>query len=553
MLRAGIAVFIIAVVLSTIFLINNKTKPIPEIHSITPPVGAPGDVVVIQGKNFGAVRDMSYVEIAGAKLTASSYISWTDSCIRIVLPATVQDGLVVVGIKDYRSKPALFANEVDIPVPVPVVQQVSKPVITYLSSEKVSVGELLSIQGNNFGDEKGQSKVLFTIDYTNLESVDIKNINMLTEFMIAANETDYDYVSWTNTEIKVHVPDGASSGVVIVDTGKEKSDPKNITISKDGGKKKFVNKKIYLVQYSADIADVVTNDVSTITFRCPIPFEMPSQPTVEITETTPAPILMNYQNDLIHQITKTRNNTPKTIFLQTFVLPVYEVNTQINPDKIGNYKETNKLLLAKAVRPDNLVPSDNEAVLALVKSIIGREKNAYKKARLIYDYMCTNYEVLSQIRNNDADPLDLLSNAKGDAYDFAVMFTALLRAAEIPALTDGGILVGPDLMTQSHWWCEFYVDKVGWIPVDPSMGAGLEYKKWSDSGIESEKDYYFGNLDSHHITFSRGWNQLKPFSADNKIVQHPRSFALQSIWEESNENTAKYSSYWGIPVVKGVY
>ena len=147
----------------------------------------------------------------------------------------------------------------------------------------------------------------------------------------------------------------------------------------------------------------------------------------------------------------------------------------------------------------------------------------------------------------------MLKKSKGDAYDFAVIYTALLRAAEIPALTDGGVLVGSDLMTQSHWWTEFYIDKVGWIPVDPALGAGLEYKKWSDSGIESDRDYYFGNIDSHHITFSRGWNQLKPFSADNKIVQHPRSFALQSIWEESNENTAKDSSYWGVPVVKGVY
>lgn len=552
-LRCAIAVFIIAVILGAIFLINNKTKPVPEIYSVNPPVGSPGDVVLIYGKNFGDIRDMNYVEIAGSKLTASSYISWADDCIKLVLPATVQDGLVVVGTKDMRSKPALFANEVDIPVPVPVVQQVSKPVVTFLSSEKINVGEVLVIQGNNFGDVKNQSKVFFTVDYTNLDEAEYKNITMLTENMIPANEDDFDYLSWSNTEIKVYVPDGASTGVVIVDTGKERSDPKNITITKDAGIKKFENKKIYLLQYSADIADVVTTDVSTITLRCPIPFEMASQPDVQITETVPAPILMNYQNDLIHQITKTRNNTPKTIFTQTFVLPVYEVKSKINPDKIGTYKETNKSLLSKAVRNDELVPSDDENIISLMKAIVGREKNPYRKASLIYKYMCENYEILSEKRKNEADPLDLLTTKKGDAFDFAVVYTALVRAAEIPALTDGGVLVGSDLMTQAHWWAEVYIDRVGWIPVDPALGAGLEYKKWSDSGIENDKDYYFGNIDSHHITFSRGWNRLKPFSADNKIVQHPRSFALQSIWEESNENTAKYSSYWGVPVVKGVY
>ena len=74
-----------------------------------------------------------------------------------------------------------------------------------------------------------------------------------------------------------------------------------------------------------------------------------------------------------------------------------------------------------------------------------------------------------------------------------------------------------------------------------------------NDGVIDSKEYYFGNMDSHHILFSRGWSQLKPFSADSKIVQQPRSFALQSIWEEANKDTAKYSSYWSVPVVKGVY
>ena len=130
----------------------------------------------------------------------------------------------------------------------------------------------------------------------------------------------------------------------------------------------------------------------------------------------------------------------------------------------------------------------------------------------------------------------MIKKESGDAFDFAVICTALLRAAEVPAYTDGGVLVNPDLSTQSHWWCEFYIDKIGWIPCDPALGAGLEFKQWSDSDVVDVKEYYFGNMDSHHILFSRGWSQLKPFSADNKIVQQPRSFALQSIWEEANRD-----------------
>ena len=554
LLRAFIGVFVILVVLGSVFLFNYRTKPVPVIYSIIPPVGSPGDLVVINGENFGAVRDMSYVEIAGAKLTASSYISWTDNCIKIVLPTNVQDGLVVVGTKEMRSKPALFANEVDIPVPVPTVQQVTKPVITMLSSDKVNTGDLLVISGNNFGDSKNQSRVLFSMDCNNkISEAEFKNLALLTENMIPASEVDFDYVSWSNTEITVHVPDGACSGVVIVDTGREKSDSKAITINTDAGRKEYLNKKIYLVQYTADIADVVTDDVSTITLRCPVPFACPAQPDVEITEVVPEPILMNYQNNLIHQITKSRNNTPKSVFKQTFVLPIFEVRSSVNAAKIGNYKNTEKNLLSGALKADALVPADAEEVKELCAKITGKEKNAWNKAKLIYDYVCESFSIQSKVRKGDSDPLDLINKGSGDAYDFAVIYTALLRAAEVPAYTDGGVLVNQDLQTQSHWRCEFYIDKVGWLPCDPALGAGLEYKRWTDSDVTDERTYYFGNMDSHHILFSRGWSQLKPFSADSKIVQQPRSFALQSIWEEANKDTAKYSSYWSVPVVKGVY
>lgn len=547
-------VFIISLILGVIYLIGFRTKLVPEITSVVPPVGSPGDLVVINGENFGSVRDMSYVEIAGSKLTASSYISWSNNCIKIVLPANVQDGLLVVGTKEMRSKPALFANEVEIPVPVPAVQQVTKPVITMLSSDKLSVGELLVISGNNFGDSKNQSKVLFTMDCNNkISAADYKNVALLTENMIPASEDDFDYVSWSNTEISVRVPDGASSGLVIVDTGREKSDPKEFVVNTEAGRKEYLNKKIYLVEYTADIADVVTNDISTITLRCPVPFSSPAQPQVEITDVVPEPILVNYQNNLIHQITRSRNNTPKSVFKQNFVLPVFEVRANVNVTKIGNYKNTEKNLLSGALKADTLIPCDDKSVKELCEKIIGKEKNPWSKAKFIYDYMCENFSVLSKVRKGDSDPLDLIKKGNGDAYDFAVICTALLRAAEIPAYTDSGILVNQDLQTQTHWWCEFYIDKVGWIPCDPALGAGLEYKQWTDSDVVDAKNFYFGNMDSHHIMFSRGWSQLKPFSADSKIVQQPRSFALQSIWEEANKDTAKYSSYWSVPVVKGVY
>jgi len=552
LIRALFLAIIIAIALIIIFIVGKKNKSIPVIDSIVPPVGSPGDIVVINGSNFGDIRDMSYVEFAGSKLTASSYISWSDNCIKLVLPANVQDGLVVVGTRSSRSKPSLFSNEVDIPVPVPVVVQTTKPVIAQISPAKISAGELLTITGNNFGETRNQSEVLFTVDYDNqIGNSDYISKAILTENMIAASDFDNEYEYWSNTEIKVRVPDGAYSGVVLVNTGKEKSEPFDIIINQAAGRKSFDSKKIYLIQYSTDISDVATSDVSTITLHCPIPVVTVSQPSVEVTEVSPLPLIQNYQNCLIHQITKNRNNSPKSVFKQTFVLPVYEIKSRVMPEKIGSYKNMNQNRYNELIKADSIIPSDNEKIIELSKKIIGKEKNEYRKARLIYNYMIDNYKILDNHRRESDSPLDLPELGQGDAYDFAVICTALFRAAKIPSLIDGGVLIEQDLQTQAHWWCEFYIQNIGWIPVDVALGAGMNYKDWGE--VSDVRTYYFGNLDSHRITFSRGWSQFKPFSHDNKIVQYPRTFALQSIWEEASSNTAEYSSYWSLPVVKGVY
>ena len=374
LVRWVLGIFVIFAIIFGIILFNVKSKPVPIIDSINPPVGSPGDVVVILGSNFGEIRDMSYVEIAGSKLTNSSYISWEDDCIKLVLPANVQDGLVYVGTKDRRSQPVLFANEVDIPVPVPTVRQVTRPVITGLSATKLKVGDVLEIQGSNFGDSKNQSKVYFTIDYN--EQIDSNSAsqgnNKFNGNMIPASEDDFDYISWSNTEIKVHIPDGACTGPILIDNGKEQSEPKNITIDKSAGWKTFGNKKIYLLQYSADVADIVSNSLdTTITLRCPVPYKTIAQPEIEITEVTPEPVLYDYEKNLIHQITKTGSTDEKLVFNQNFVLPVYEVDVKIDPDKIGNYKNTEKNLLSSTVRPDELIPSNNENIINLAKKIVG--------------------------------------------------------------------------------------------------------------------------------------------------------------------------------------
>lgn len=550
LIRLIILLALIGLILGGIFIFKYNTRPIPYIDAITPPVGSPGDVVVISGRNFGKNRDMSYVEFAGSKLTASSYLMWTDNTIKLVVPSNVQNGLVIVGTGKLQSSPAFFANITDIPTEVQEVNLVTGPVIASIevdpksasSWSKASVGDVIVITGNNFGDTRGQSKVYFTSNFDSSESVEV----------IPALEDDFCYEFWSDTEIRVRIPDGAAAGYVYVDTPSGKTEKKETFFSNGVGTKTFTDKKFFLVSYNVDIADIVTKDSSTITLRCPLPVISASQRELEITEVSPDPVLMSYQKTMIHQLNVERNISEKTYFKQSFVLPVYGIKTEVNEIKVSAKNQAlSDVLYAFATRADELIPSENEKIISLASSIVKAEKNPYRKARLVYNYMISNFKIENDFRKGDANPLDLIERKSGDSYDFAIVYTALLRALDIPAFANCGVLVSPDLSTKNHMWSEFYISGMGWIPVDPALGAGMEYKKW-DEGIDA-KAFYFGNLDSHHIKFSRGINTQKPFYQDNKIVQRPRSFAFQMFWEEASANVEKYSSFWSDPVVKGIY
>ncbi len=549
MCAAVLIVFVFCIVL----IITMRMRRKPVIESLNPPIGAPGDLVVIKGKYFGSAGNEGYVEFAGSKLTASSYISWTDTEIKVVLPANIGDGLVFVGTKTSRSEPSFFTNEREIPVAVRPKAQTVVPFIASISNAFPAVGDPIVIFGKNFGDTHDAADVYFTTERETPpnRSVLSYETGAVGTMHIPASKSDLDYESWSDTEIRVRVPDGAASGSLYVETPAGRSAPQKLLIDSRAGSKTYGKQRTYIMQLAADINDVETKQPATIRFYFPRPVLTAAQPFAELTECEPEPAIVDYQNTIVHQLQATKGPSPaKRRFSQNFVVSVYEVKNAVQPKYIRPYDDMNKALYASATRADKFIPSDDRAVTNLAAAIVGKETNPYVKAKLIYTYMLDNYK-LRDAASKPESPLNLIKSKRGDAYCFALLYTALLRAGGIPALTECGVLVDRNLHTRNHWWCEFYLHGVGWIPADPALGAGLSYEGWSETG--DARNYYFGNLDPQHITFTRGINDLKPAAGNTKTVQHPRGYALQSVWEESSQDTVKYSSFWAAPAILGVY
>lgn len=103
------------------------------------------------------------------------------------------------------------------------------------------------------------------------------------------------------------------------------------------------------------------------------------------------------------------------------------------------------------------------------KEIVGNEKDLWKRAQLIRDFVFSKLEKTPTISIPNA--LEVLQSKKGDCNEHAVLFTALARAAGIPTRTVVG-LVYNDRGTEGHGfyyhaWVEVFAGKE-WVSMDPT-------------------------------------------------------------------------------------
>jgi len=92
---------------------------------------------------------------------------------------------------------------------------------------------------------------------------------------------------------------------------------------------------------------------------------------------------------------------------------------------------------------------------------------------------------------------------KGNCTDFHSLFISLARAEEIPARFVIGFPLKKDpagTIPGYHCWAEFWLEGVGWVPVDASEAA--------KSTEPTRRDYLFGNLDPDRIQFTVGRDLL---------------------------------------------
>jgi transglutaminase-like putative cysteine protease len=257
------------------------------------------------------------------------------------------------------------------------------------------------------------------------------------------------------------------------------------------------------------------------------------------------PFIENYRGTSLFKLDNLSSGGETRLTL-IWKVEVYSVETAVRPLSIR--QEANSPARDAYTKSEAQLPADDPRIKNQALAILGREQNPYTKAQRIYEWMIREIMFLP---DSGGDIFTALEKKQADFYTAAMLYSALLRCAGIPCLPVAGVLVSRNRQTMNHWWDEFWVDGFGWIPVDPVMGAGAIPAQFGDN--PNKANYYFGNIDSQRIAFSRGFPNLAQMNPKGRTITHGRSYSLQNLWEEAVGGIESYSSLWGDITITGMY
>ena len=186
-----------------------------------------------------------------------------------------------------------------------------------------------------------------------------------------------------------------------------------------------------------------------------------------------------------------------------------------------------------AERLPHIVFSDSIKLIS--RRIVGAETDPYRKMKKIFEWINTTFpwagaREYSTLQNI---PQYVLENGHGDCGQVTLLLITLARHNGIPARWQSGFQMQPDNLNM-HDWGEYFIEGVGWIPVDQSYGI----KYFSDN--DDVKYFYTNGIDAYRWIVNSDFSQpLFP----NKIFSRSDDVDFQRgelEWRGGNI----YYNYW---------
>ena len=178
---------------------------------------------------------------------------------------------------------------------------------------------------------------------------------------------------------------------------------------------------------------------------------------------------------------------------------------RVNLTAAGEHAVKADPLLGRFLQADRLVPIDGK-IGELSSEYTQTGSDNLDKARRTYEYVVKTmkYDKTGEGWGH-GDAIWACTAKRGNCTDFHSLFIGMLRAAGIPAKFEIGFPIPADKTSGDiggyHCWAEFFIDGVGWVPVDAS-------EAWKHPELH---DYFFGAHDANRVQFTTGRDiRLRP-------------------------------------------
>ena len=183
-----------------------------------------------------------------------------------------------------------------------------------------------------------------------------------------------------------------------------------------------------------------------------------------------------------------------------FVATRHEHKVLLDPAALKDVSATASTdpLMKRYLEPDQLVPL-NGVIASLAREHTAGDTTPIEKARHIYEYVVATMRYDKSGEGwGRGDAIWACTSKRGNCTDFHSLFIGMMRSSGIPARFEIGFPL-PEGKSEGdipgyHCWAEFYLNGLGWVPVDAS-------EAWKNP---AKHDYFFGAHDVNRVFFTYG-------------------------------------------------
>jgi hypothetical protein len=128
----------------------------------------------------------------------------------------------------------------------------------------------------------------------------------------------------------------------------------------------------------------------------------------------------------------------------------------------------------KWLRPSELIDSDNPVLVEKAKHLTVGGGTTIEKARKIHEYVIGNLSFKPYGGHFLSSASETYQMGYGTCVNYARLFVALSRAANVPARTVWGVIFNDGDYEHHHEWAEFLDDDGYWHPLDLSYTTSFD-------------------------------------------------------------------------------